>query len=197
MFFHSGVIIAPSGNYKAANQVKDEIPTLKKVPRKMTAAKKKNNNPNLEKFPKKTTTTKRRFSARLRKMRWAIYNTNPSRRRKLTRILKHYKKLVKQFLEEFSSKLKPKEIPIWKEKVDKTVEDVQMVLKNEKVSKFRGKSRDKKEVNKVQTCQSCTCAMSKYVVSIENVLVMVSAFLQLVNMSKAEPVVQKNAEVSN
>ena len=114
MFFHSGVIIDPSGNYEAANHVKDENPTLKKVPRKTTAAKKKNNNPNLEKFPKKTTTTKRRFSARLRKMRWVIYNTTPSRSRKLTRILNCYKKLVKQFLEEFSSKLKPKEIPIWK-----------------------------------------------------------------------------------
>ena len=116
MFFHSGVIIAPSGTYNAANHVKDEIPTLKKVPRKMTAAKKKNNNPNLEKFPKKTTTTKRRFSARLRKRKWVIYNTTPSKRRKLTRTLKWYKKLVKQFLDEFSSKLKPKEISIWKKK---------------------------------------------------------------------------------
>ena len=56
--------------------------------------------------------------------------------RKLTRILNSYKKLVKQFLEEFSSKLKPKEISIWKEKVDKTVEDVKIILENEKVSKF-------------------------------------------------------------
>ena len=32
MFFHSGVIIAPSSNYKAANYVKDENPTLEKVP---------------------------------------------------------------------------------------------------------------------------------------------------------------------
>ena len=152
MFFHSGVIFAPSSNYKAANHVKDENPTLVKVPSSHKVAshvKNKKDKSKLEKVPKKAKTTKRRFSARLRKMRWAIYNTNPSRRRKLTRILKHYKKLVKQFLEEFSSEFKPKEISIWNEKVVKTVEDVQVVLKNRKVKNSQGKSWDKKKVDKV------------------------------------------------
>ena len=56
--------------------------------------------------------------------------------RRARKILRRYKKLVNKFLNEFSSKLKPKEFPIWKEKVAKTVEDVQVVLKNEKVTKF-------------------------------------------------------------
>ena len=124
MIFFCGVNIAPSDNKKFAGNVKKIKPFLEKVPSKTTAA-------------------KRRFSARLRKIRWVIYNMTPSKRKKLTRTLKRYKKLVKQFLDEFSSKLKPKEISIWKEKVDKTVEDVQMVLENEKGKKCRGKSRDK------------------------------------------------------
>ena len=37
--------------------------------------------------------------------------------------------------------------------------------------------------------------MSKYVVSLDNVLVMVSAVLHLVNITKTEPAVQKYAEV--
>ena len=57
------------------------------------------------------------------------------------------------------------------------------------------KISEKNEVNKVQTYESCTCAMSKNVVSLDNVLVIFSALLHLVNMSKAEPVVQKNVEV--
>ena len=157
MFFHSGVIIAPSSNYKAANYVKDENPTLEKVPSNHKVAnpvKNKNDKSKLEKVPRKTITTKRRFSARLRKIRWVIYNTTPSKRNKITRTLKHYKKLVKQFLDEFSSKLKPKEISIWKDKVAKTVEDVK---------KSRGKSQDTMEVNKVNTCK---CSLLSYTSSI-------------------------------
>ena len=54
---------------------------------------------------------------------------------------------------------------------------------------------EKKEVNKVQTYESCTCVMSKNVISLDNVLVMFSALLHLVNLTRAEQVVQKYAEV--
>ena len=90
MFFHSGVIFAPSSNYKAANHEKDETPTLVKVPSNHKVAshvKNKKDKSKLEKVPKKAKTTKKRFSARLRKIRWAIYNTAPSKRKKLTRTL--------------------------------------------------------------------------------------------------------------
>ena len=90
MFFHSGVIIAPSSNYKAANYVKDENPTLEKVPSNHKVAnhvKNKDDKSKLEKVPRKTITTKRRFSARLRQIRRVIYNTTPSKRNKITRTL--------------------------------------------------------------------------------------------------------------
>ena len=111
MIFFSGVNIAPSDNKKFAGNVKKIKPFLEKVPSKTTAAKK-------------------RFSARLRRMRWLIYQNIHSKTRKAKKIVDKYKKLVNQFLNKFSLKLKPKEIPIWREKVAKTMEDVQLVLKN-------------------------------------------------------------------
>ena len=82
-----------------------------------------------------TTSAKKRFSARLRKIRWLIYKNIRSRKRNLTKIPSRYKKLIKKFLETFSSKLQPREISIWKEKLAKTCDDVQAVPRKGKETK--------------------------------------------------------------
>ena len=79
-----------------------------------------------------TISAKKRFSARLRKIRWLIYENIRSRKRCVTRILTRYKKLVKRFLEIFFSKLNPREFSIWKEKLAKTCGDVKAVLEKGK-----------------------------------------------------------------
>ena len=102
----------------------------------------------------------------------------------MTRILCHYKNLVKQFLETFSSKLKPREFLIWKKKLAKTCDDVQAVLR-------KGKNTKPQLVKKVkvyQPSQKCNCCpvMSNHVVRLNSVLVMFYAFLHLVQADQTQ-----------
>ena len=81
--------------------MKNEKPTLDKVPREVSNHV-KNKKSTLDKVLRKTTAAKKRVSARLRKMRWLIYKFIPSQMRRARKILRRYKKLVNKFLNEFS-----------------------------------------------------------------------------------------------
>ena len=67
---------------------------------------------------------KKRFEAKLRRIRWRIYQKIQFRKKRLKRHLKHYENEVNQFLNKFSTKLKPKETFIWTEKLATTSRDV-------------------------------------------------------------------------
>ena len=68
---------------------------------------------------------KRRMEARLRKLRWIIYQKICCRRKKrLSRLFEYYKKQVDVYLMKFSSKLRKFEIDIWRTKLLKTKDDV-------------------------------------------------------------------------
>jgi hypothetical protein len=131
-----------------------------------------------------TTSAKKRFSARLRKIRWSIYKNIRSRKRNVMRILCRYKKLVNKFLETFSSKLKPREISIWKEKLAKTCGDVQAVLRKGKETK----PQCVKKVKEDQPTQKCNCCpiMSNYAVRLDSVLVKIYALLNLVQADQTQ-----------
>ena len=108
MFYHSGVIIAPSlktGTF--AGHLSDKKSSL-------------------DKFP--SSASLRRSTARLRKVRWTIYKKIGSNERDVRRSLGYYKSLVLRFLKRFSVKLKSRETIIWKEKLDKTSKDVENFL---------------------------------------------------------------------
>ena len=78
-------------------------------------------------------------------------------------------------MKDFSSKLKPKEHQIWKEKVAKTNDDLETALTNAK------KKPKPEKILKAQSCLNCSFAMSNYVVRLDSVLVMALALLHLVN----------------
>ena len=75
-----------------------------------------------------STATVKRFAAKLRRIRWRIYQTIQLRKRRVKKTLNYYKNQVDKFLSAFSSKLKPKEVLIWTNKVAKTSEDVLVFL---------------------------------------------------------------------
>ena len=75
---------------------------------------------------------KKRFEAKLRKIRWRIYQKIQNRKKRLKRHLRYYETQVKLFLNKFSMKLKPKETSIWTEKLAKTSKDVHTSLSDAK-----------------------------------------------------------------
>ena len=79
-----------------------------------------------------TSAVKKRYEAKLRRIRWRIYQKIQLRKKRLKRHLQHYEKQVKLFLNQFSTKLKPKETSIWTEKLAKTSEDVKNSLSEAK-----------------------------------------------------------------
>ena len=83
----------------------------------------------------------RRFQAKLRKIRWRIYQKIRFKKKRLKRTFDHYEKEVNVFLKQFSSKLKPKETSIWSEKLTKTSNDVLAFLNDaRKVGKVKIKA---------------------------------------------------------
>ena len=132
----------------------------------------------LNKLP--STAAMNRFGSRLRKLRWRIYQHIRFKKRKVDKLLKYYKKLVNEFLEEFSMKLRSKGVAIWKEKVAKTSKNVEDFLcKNRKM-----KNPKVKTVN--STLHACEkCAMSKPVVDIDAVIVMLFSIFNLVKADQA------------
>ena len=130
-----------------------------------------------------TTSAKKRFSARLRKIRWLIYKNIRSRKRNLTKILSRYKKLIKKFHETFF-KLQPREISIWQEKLAKTCGDVQPVPRKGKKTKPQ-RVKNVKEDKPSQKCDYCPI-MSNYVVRLDSVLVKIYALLNLVQVDQTQ-----------
>ena len=94
MIYYGGVNVAPQPNTFAGH---------------------KNDEANVEKIP--TTAAMKRSAAKLRKVRWDIYQKIKSNTRNVSRSLGFYKFLIKKFLQRFSAKLKQKENLIWKEKL--------------------------------------------------------------------------------
>ena len=88
----------------------------------------------LKRFPS-TSSAKKRFEAKLRRVRWRIYQKVQFRKKRLKRHLKYYESQVKLFLNMFSTKLKPKETPIWTEKLAKTLRDVETYHSEAKFAK--------------------------------------------------------------
>ena len=68
---------------------------------------------------------KRRIEAKLRKLRWIVYQKIRFRRKKrIRRLFIYYEKQVEMYLMQFSTKLKIFEIDIWKKKLMKTKDDI-------------------------------------------------------------------------
>jgi hypothetical protein len=76
-----------------------------------------------------SSTSRRKSSMRLRKVRWNIYQKIGLGDKEVKSVLGYYKSLVKRFLKRFSAKLKSREPGIWKEKLYKTVKDVNKFLR--------------------------------------------------------------------
>ena len=102
----------------------------------------------------------KKYAAKLRKTRWTIYESMASKKMGVLKILAQYKKMVK----------KPHEVTIWKEKMVKTSEDVQMNLKS---------GKDITNVKNVErkSCAECNCTamLSKYMERIDCALLQFSA----------------------
>ena len=112
MAFYTSVVVSPLKSF--ANQSKNS----------------------LERIP--SSAEKKIFTAKLRKLRWRIYQKIKFKKRRLKKTFDYYKKQVDKFLIEFSLKLKPKEVIIWTEKVAKTSADVLSInRKVHNVNKFR------------------------------------------------------------
>ena len=128
----------------------------------------------------------KKFGSRLRKLRWKIYQHINFKKRKVNKLIDYYKKLVKEFLEEFSLKLSSKSVAIWKDKVAKTSKDVDAFLcKNLKM-----KNPKVKTVN--STLHACEkCAMSKPVVDLDAVIVMLFSIFNLVKADQAMTATKK------
>ena len=115
----------------------------------------------------------RRFQAKLRKIRWRIYQKIRFKKKRLKRTFDNYKKEVNIFLKQFSSKLKLKETSIWSEKLTKTSNDVLAFL------------NDAKKVGKVKIkAQPCFECSNK----LDSVLFMLSTVLHLVRTDQAKAV---------
>ena len=129
-----------------------------------------------------TSAAKKRFEAKLRRIRWRIYQKIHFKKNRLKRIFDHYSKQVNFYLKQFSSKLKPKETSIWSEKLTKTSNDVHTYLK------------DVKNVCKTyviaQPCFECSNKL-------DSLLFMLSAVLHLVRTDQAKATaVQKAAKTT-
>ena len=126
----------------------------------------------LKSFARKSSTAAvKRFAAKLRRIRWRIYQTIQLRKRRVKKTLDYYKNQVDKFLSEFSSKLKPKEVFIWTNKVAKTSTDVLVFLsKAQRVNKV-----DKKSLS----CLECSNKL-------DSVLFMLSTVLHWVKTQKVE-----------
>lgn len=198
MFYHSGVIIAPSHNFGTFAGHVDKKSRLEETPRKASL---------------------RRSTARLRKVRWTIYKQIRFNDEAVWRSLGYYKSLVMRFLRRFSAKLKPREPRIWKEKLSKTVQDVTKLLQEKSKHKFTCKtsttksksasnvgpvfdasSKTEKNENvlkkKAQIARNvktlpqhkCTCysIMSDYMPKVDSALLMISTILYLVRNEQAK-----------
>ena len=95
MIYYGGVNVAPQPNTFAGHVKNDEA--------------------NVEKIP--STASMKRNAAKLRKVRWNIYQKIKSSKLDVSKTLGYYKFLVKKFLQRFSAKLKQKELLIWQEKL--------------------------------------------------------------------------------
>ena len=104
MFYHSGVICAPSLNPVTCAGHVDKKSSLEKSP----------SSPSL-----------RRSTARLRSVRWSVYKMiRLKEEEEVWKRFGFYKSLIKRFLKKFSVKLKPKVTEIWENKLLKTAQDV-------------------------------------------------------------------------
>ena len=129
-----------------------------------------------------TSAAKKRFEAKLRRIRWRIYEKIRFKKKRIKRIFYHYSKQVNFYLKQFSSNLKPKEPSIWSEKLTKTSNDVFTYLK------------DAKNVGKTfviaQPCFECSNKL-------DSLLFMMSAVLHLVRTDQAKATaVQKAAKTT-
>ena len=112
-----------------------------------------------EKVP--SSKSKKRLSAKLRKVRWLIYERH-QREIKVDGLLDHYKKMVGKFLATFSGRLKPYEKDIWIEKIKKTALDVKSPLnKKRKDGKFAS------DVVSTTSNKECLCSVSKNMDSLD------------------------------
>ena len=123
-----------------------------------------------KRFPS-SSAAKKRFEARLRKIRWRIYQKIRFKKKRLKRSLDHYKKQVKFFLRQFSLKLKPKETSIWSEKLTKTYNDVLNFLED-------ARKVGRNNVN-ARPCFECSNKL-------DSVLFMLSTVLHLVKTDLAK-----------
>ena len=114
---------------------------------------------------------KKRFEAKLRRIRWRIYEMIRFKKKRIKRIFYHYSKQVNLYLKQFSSKLKPKEPYIWSEKLTKTSDDVFTYLK------------DSKNVGKTFVIAQPCCDCSN---KLDSLLFMLSAVLHLVRTDQAK-----------
>ena len=129
------------------------------------------NSRGLDKVP--STAAKKRFTAKLRKIRWRIYRDIDLKRGNIVKSLKYYRRQVRLFLKNFSKKLKPKEPSIWKEKVSKTSDDVHA---------------SKRYKKKAQICASCSAKLDG---SVGAFLPSLSAAHHFVRANKAALKVEK------
>ena len=108
MFYHSGLLIAPV--------LKNSIAHVDKKTRKESDG---------------SSVHLRRRTSRLRKVRWNIYQKMKLGEKDVVSVLGYYRSLIKRFLKRFSTKMKPREPEIWKEKLSKTAKDVAKFLRDE------------------------------------------------------------------
>jgi len=110
---------------------------------------------------------KRRTEAKLRKLRWIIYQKIRFRRKKrLRRLVNYYEKQIEIYLMQFSAKLKNFEIDIWKKKFIKTKNDVFDFLNKQNTVAAEVQLKSKASI--------------EYTKKLDNVLGMLSTVLHLV-----------------
>ena len=114
---------------------------------------------------------KRRFAAKLRKLRWHIYQRIKFKKRRVQRLFDYYKKQVELYL--LSSNLKAFEVGIWKRKLSTTQNDVKKYLHDEKKTKAIAVDT----LRKPQVSDDCSRKL-------DSVLDMLSTVLHLVNVTK-------------
>lgn len=131
-----------------------------------------------------TSSAKKRFEAKLRRVRWRIYQKVQFRKKRLKRHLQYYEKQVQLFLNMFSTKLKPKETSIWTEKLAKTVRDVNTSLSGAKFAKKVPLGTNVK--TKPQVDSFFENIMHDYMVKVDSALFMISSILYLVRSGKVE-----------
>jgi hypothetical protein len=80
-----------------------------------------------------SSTSRRKSSMRLRKVRWNIYQKIRLGDKDMKSVLGNYRSLLKRFLKRFSTRMKPREPGIWKDKLSKTVRDVTKFLEEKSI----------------------------------------------------------------